>query len=183
MIAAERLDHTGVTGTGDTRSAPGETVAVRRLTLTDFRNYSALRLDLAASPVVLIGPNGAGKTNLLEAVSLLTPGRGLRRARIADMDRRGGSSGISDAGWGVAAEVDSIVGPVQIGTGREAGSDRRSVRINGAPSSAQALSGYLGAVWVTPQMNQIFLESAGSRRRFLDRLIFATDPADRKSVV
>lgn len=177
MIAAERLDHTGVTGTGDTRSAPGETVAVRRLTLTDFRNYSALRLDLAASPVVLIGPNGAGKTNLLEAVSLLTPGRGLRRARIADMDRRGGSSGISGAGWGVAAEVDSIVGPVQIGTGREAGSDRRSVRINGAPSSAQALSGYLGAVWVTPQMNQIFLESAGSRRRFLDRLIFATDPA------
>lgn len=177
MIAAERLDHTGVTGTGDTRSAPGETVAVRRLTLTDFRNYSALRLDLAASPVVLIGPNGAGKTNLLEAVSLLTPGRGLRRARIADMDRRGGSSGISGAGWGVAAEVDSIVGPVQIGTGREAGSDRRSVRINGAPSSAQALSGYLGAVWVTPQMNQIFLESAGSRRRFLDRLIFANDPA------
>jgi DNA replication and repair protein RecF len=177
MIAAERLDHTGVTGTGDTRSAPGETVAVRRLTLTDFRNYSALRLDLAASPVVLIGPNGAGKTNLLEAVSLLTPGRGLRRARIADMDRRGGSSGISGAGWGVAAEVDSIVGSVQIGTGREAGSDRRSVRINGAPSSAQALSGYLGAVWVTPQMNQIFLESAGSRRRFLDRLIFATDPA------
>lgn len=177
MIAAERLDHTGATGTGDTRSAPGETVAVRRLTLTDFRNYSALRLDLAASPVVLIGANGAGKTNLLEAVSLLTPGRGLRRARIADMDRRGGSAGISGAGWGVAAEVDSIVGPVQIGTGREAGSDRRSVRINGAPSSAQALSGYLGAVWVTPQMNQIFLESAGSRRRFLDRLIFATDPA------
>jgi len=183
MIAAERLDHTGATGTGDARSAPGETVAVRRLTLTDFRNYSALRLDLSPSPVVLVGSNGAGKTNLLEAVSLLAPGRGLRRARIADMDRRpdegrhDGSVRIAGAGWGVAAEVDSIVGRVQIGTGREAGSDRRSVRINGAPSSAQALSGYLGAVWVTPQMNQIFLESAGSRRRFLDRLIFATDPA------
>ncbi|WP_425406916.1 DNA replication/repair protein RecF [Hwanghaeella sp.] len=204
MIAAERLDHAG--GAGDARPVPGRSdaaeinqagsgrarsgqgcaMAVRRLTLTDFRNYASLRLDLQAAPVALIGPNGAGKTNLLEAVSLLTPGRGLRRAKISDMDRRrteapgDGSfpAGGSDAGgWGVSAEVDSIVGPVKIGTGREPGGERRSVRINGAPSSAQALSGYLGAVWVTPQMNQIFLESAGNRRRFLDRLIFATDPA------
>lgn len=187
MIAAERLDQTGVAGTGATPGvsgasmsaipAAGRSVAVRRLTLTDFRNYAALRLDLDPAPVVLIGPNGAGKTNLLEAVSLLTPGRGLRRARIGDMDRRAGGAAAGVGGWGVAAEVDSMVGPVQIGTGREAGSERRSVRINGAASSAQALSGYLGAVWVTPQMNQIFLESAGNRRRFLDRLIFATDPA------
>ena len=186
MIAAERLDHTGDPGTGAARSDPARPVAVRRLTVTDFRNYASLRLDLEASPVVLIGPNGAGKTNLLEAVSLLTPGRGLRRAKISEMDRRGAPNGSgpdgsgtnpSGAGWGVAAEVDSMMGPVKIGTGREPGGERRSVRINGAPSSAQALSGYLGAVWVTPQMNQIFLESAGNRRRFLDRLIFATDPA------
>lgn len=175
MIAAERLDQTGDAGAG---AAPGisdatvRSLAVRRLTLTDFRNYSALRLDLDTAPVVLIGQNGAGKTNLLEAVSLLTPGRGLRRAKIGEMDRLGGSGG-----WGVAADVDSSVGPVKIGTGREVGNERRSVRINGASSPAQALSGYLGAVWVTPQMNQIFLESAGNRRRFLDRLIFATDPA------
>lgn len=187
MIAAERLDHAGDPGIGAARArdgaapAAGRSVAVRRLTLTDFRNYAALRVDLDTAPVVLIGPNGAGKTNLLEAVSLLTPGRGLRRAKITDMDRRSDGSGSENrpagSGWGVAAEVDSMMGPVQIGTGREAGAERRSVRINGAASSAQALSGYLGAVWVTPQMNQIFLESAGSRRRFLDRLIFATDPA------
>ncbi len=176
MIAAERLDHTGDPGTGAARSDPARSVAVRRLTLTDFRNYTSLRLDLDVSPVVLIGPNGAGKTNLLEAVSLLTPGRGLRRAKLSEMDRRGGPD-LSGAGWGVAAEVDSTMGPIQVGTGREPGGERRSVRINGAPSSAQALSGYLGAVWVTPQMNQIFLESAGNRRRFLDRLIFSTDPA------
>src|ERR1700722_13748274 len=82
-------------------------VGVTRLALTDFRNYHAARLDLAAGPVVLTGPNGAGKTNLLEAVSMLSPGRGLRNARLGDLDRRCGEDELEAAGWAVAATVDT----------------------------------------------------------------------------
>ena len=148
-------------------------LSVSRLVVTDFRCYETARLELDARPVVLAGPNGAGKTNLLEAVSLLAPGRGLRRARIAEIDRRGGSGG-----WGVAATVDSAAGDVDIGTGREADGERRVVRINGANARGQtALADYVSVVWLTPEMDRLVREGASARRRFLDRLVFGFDPA------
>ncbi len=149
------------------------TVALRQLTLTDFRNYQSQRLLLDGRPVVLVGENGSGKTNLLEAVSLLTPGRGMRRARMDEVSRLG-----AGGRWGVAASVLAPGGPVDLGTGCDTGGERRQVRINGATVSNQtALSDHVRAVWVTPQMNQIFIDGPGERRRFLDRLIYALDPA------
>src|SRR5580658_3512438 len=107
-------------------------VGVIRLALTDFRNYRSARLNLAAGPVVLTGPNGAGKTNLLEAVSVLSPGRGLRNARLSDLDRRGDVEDSTEGCWAVAATVETRHGSVKIGTGRDpAGSERRVVRIEG----------------------------------------------------
>ncbi len=151
-------------------------VAVRSLRLTGFRNYARQSLDLNGRAVVLFGENGAGKTNLLEAVSLLAPGRGLRRARTADLECRGeAGSGLS--GWGVAATVATVVGPVEIGTGSEDGAERRIVRINGASTTQASLGEYVSAVWLTPQMSQLFLEGASARRRFLDRLVYGFDPA------
>src|SRR5258707_12275142 len=117
----------------------GRQVGVTRLVLTDFRNYSSARLDLDAGPVVLTGPNGAGKTNLREAISFLSPGRGLRNARLSDIDRRDGSEGCGLAPWAVAATVETRRGAVNVGTGREAaGDERRAVRIDGEPARGQA---------------------------------------------
>lgn len=148
-------------------------LSVAQLSVTGFRCYGEARLELDARPVALVGPNGAGKTNLLEAVSLLSPGRGLRRARIAEIDRRGGPGG-----WGVAATVRTPGGPVRIGTGREPGGERRVVRINGAPARGQtALAEYVSVVWLTPEMDRLFREGAYARRRFLDRLVYGFDPA------
>ena len=154
--------------------------AIRRLTVTEFRSYAFARLELSAIPVVLAGPNGAGKTNLLEAVSLLVPGRGLRRARLTDLRRRS-----SEGAWGVSAHLDSVAGAVEIGTGADGPADeggaRRLVRINGLPArSHTALADYASAIWLTPQMDRLFLEGAGDRRRFLDRLVFGLDPAHAK---
>src|ERR1700722_20873383 len=105
-------------------------VGVTGLVLTDFRNYPAARLDLAAGPVVLTGPNGAGKTNLLEAVSVLSPGHGLRNARLGDFDRRRADDQPDAAGWAVAATIETRRGPVKIGTGRDpAGGEPRAVRL------------------------------------------------------
>ncbi len=150
--------------------------AVTRLTLTDFRCYARLRLDVGSAPVVLTGPNGAGKTNLLEALSYLAPGKGLRRARLADPDRHVGSA---DAGrWAVAATVEGAAGSSAVGTGREAesASERRSVRIDGANASQKDLSALLSIVWLTPEMDRLFMEGPSARRRFLDRLVFGFDP-------
>lgn len=162
---------------------PGQSVpsaaarlAVRRLTLTDFRCYPRLRLDTDCRPVVLTGPNGAGKTNLLEALSFLTPGRGMRRATLGEIARRDASSPAGGAAWGVAAVLDGPHGPVEIGTGREAGSERRSVRIDGQPAKAQDLAELTSALWLTPAMDRLFIEGAGGRRRFLDRLTFGQEP-------
>ncbi|NYZ16767.1 DNA replication/repair protein RecF [Azospirillum sp. RWY-5-1] len=153
-------------------------LAVTRLTLTRFRSYEQARLEPDARPVVLVGPNGAGKTNLLEAVSFLAPGRGLRGARLAEVERIGSPAG---AGWAVAAVVETPSGPVEIGTGREAGDgerDRRAVRIDGHPVRGQtALAAHVSLVWLTPPMDRLFQEPAGGRRRFLDRLVFGFDPA------
>ena len=146
--------------------------ALRRLELTAFRSYAHARLDLDPRPVVLTGPNGAGKTNLLEAISFLAPGRGLRRAALADVTRAGDSGQT----WAVAARVDTRLGPITVGTGQDPGapaSGRRLVRINGAPASGQtALADVLTVGWLTPQMDRLFLGSAGDRRRFFDRIVY-----------
>lgn len=148
--------------------------ALRRLALTQFRNYARLHLELDERPVVLTGANGAGKTNLLEAVSLLTPGRGLRSARLEELPAHAAAKG----DWGIAAAIETPGGPVDIGTGVVAGETRRQVRIDGKQARGQtALAPYCAAVWLTPQMDRLFLDGAEERRRFLDRLVFGTDPA------
>ncbi|MBV9584223.1 MAG: DNA replication/repair protein RecF [Alphaproteobacteria bacterium] len=163
----------------ESASASGRHVGVTRLVLTDFRNYRSARLDLDGGPVVLTGPNGAGKTNLLEAVSFLSPGRGLRRARLADIDRHDLTDEPGASGWAVAAAIATSRGPVRIGTGREAeGGERRVIRIDGEPARSQAsLAECLGVLWLTPQMDRLFVEGPGGRRRFLDRLVLGLDPA------
>lgn len=146
-------------------------LAVRRLTLADFRCYAHLRLEADSRPVVLTGANGAGKTNLLEALSFLAPGRGMRRAAMADIARRdsGGRA------WAVAATLNGPAGSVDIGTGRDGGSERRAVRVDGQPARARDLAGLVSALWLTPAMDRLFIEGAGGRRRFLDRLVLGQD--------
>ena len=146
----------------------GGAPVVRRLALSDFRNYREARLEADDRLVVLTGPNGAGKTNLLEALSLLAPGRGLRRARPREMTRLGAER------WAVAARLDTAFGAVDIGAGLD-GNDRRAVHIDGAARRGRDEG--VAAVWLTPQMDRLFLDGAGARRRFLDRLVLAVDPA------
>ncbi len=157
--------------------APG--LAVTRLRLTGFRNYDRLDLELGGRSAVLTGPNGAGKTNLLEAVSLLGPGRGLRRATLAELGRRPQDAG-APAPWAIRAEVAGPDGGLEIATGLDttpAGAARRRVKLDGAevPGPA-ALGERVAIVWLTPQMDRLFLEGAGGRRRFLDRLVFGLQP-------
>jgi DNA replication and repair protein RecF len=149
---------------------------ISKLTLINFRNYAALSIGLSPGAVVFSGDNGAGKTNLLEAISLLTPGRGLRRAPYADVAREGG-----DGGFALHARLDGPEGQVEIGTGitggEAAGEGGRKVRINGAPArSADAMLEWLRVVWLTPAMDGLFPGPAADRRRFLDRLVLAIDP-------
>lgn len=142
---------------------------VTRLTLNDFRSYATASLDPGPGFVILFGENGAGKTNLLEAVSMLAPGRGLRGAALSEMARQGGSGG-----WAVAARL----GGTEIGTGTLGASpERRQVRMNGAPAAVNSLSEWLSLLWVTPAMDRLFTASTGERRRFLDRLVLALEPA------
>jgi DNA replication and repair protein RecF len=143
-------------------------VPVSRLALTDFRSYGSALIEPGPGFVLLFGDNGAGKTNLLEAVSLLTPGRGLRGASLGEMARQGGPGGFA-----VAAKL----GDIDIGTGTQpAAPERRQVRINGAPASVNSLSEWLSVLWLTPAMDRLFTGSAGDRRRFLDRLVLALEP-------
>lgn len=161
---------------------PTSTVlAVTRLTVSRFRSYAQARLDCDARPVVLTGPNGAGKTNLLEAVSFLAPGRGLRRAKLSEVERLQPPDDWQNPGWAVAAGVLTPRGAVEIGTGRDPAaapeSERRLVRIDGHPARSQvALAEHVAVVWLTPQMDRLFIEGASGRRRFLDRLVFGFDP-------
>lgn len=149
-----------------------------RLRLTAFRNYAAAALDLDARHVVLTGPNGAGKTNLLEAISLLSPGRGLRRASFDMVQAHG-----TDIGWAVAATVETEQGPADIGTGAAPGDGGRRVRINGANArSIEAMSDYLRVLWLTPAMDGLFSGPASDRRRFLDRLVTTLIPSHSASV-
>ena len=155
------------------------TLWVSRLRLTNFRCYAQARIDPVPGPVVLTGPNGAGKTNLLEALSLLAPGRGLRRARLEDLARRGvPETPAEPQGWAVAATIETPDGAVDIGTGHNPQeSRRRAVRVNDAAARSQtALGDHVSAVWLTPQMDRLFIEGAAGRRRFLDRLVFGIDP-------
>ena len=160
--------------------AAADRVGVTRLVLTDFRNYREARLTLGTAPVVLTGLNGAGKTNLLEAVSFLAPGRGLRGARLAEIDRRPGAGDAGSVrGWAVAAVVVTCHGTLRVGTGHDAtAAERRVVRIDGEPVRGQARLGErLGVLWLTPPMDRLFVEGPGGRRRFLDRLVLGLDPA------
>lgn len=158
-------------------TAPVATPRARlsRLVVTDFRSYARAELALDGRPVVLMGENGAGKTNLLEAVSLLSPGRGLRGVPYAEIARDAGAGG-----WAVAATLETQDGPVRIGTGIEPGVESarsRQVRIDGEQAGPSALAELVSLVWLTPAMDRLFVEAAGERRRFLDRLVMGFDPA------
>ena len=149
---------------------------IRRLTLSNFRSYHAASLDVAGSLVVLTGPNGAGKTNLIEAVSFLMPGRGLRRATLEEVAFTEGGGA-----WAVAAEVEGMLGLATLGTGIEApvsedATPARQCRIDREPvGSAAAFADHLRVVWLTPGMDQLFMGPGSERRRFLDRLVLAVD--------
>ena len=157
-------------------------LAVTELTLTAFRNYPRLRLDFDERPVVLMGPNGAGKTNLLEAVSFLGAGRGLRGARLADVDCRPASpsSGPRPGPWAVAAVLQGPHGRFEVGTGRDGDStvSRRLVRVDGkSQAGPQALAEKVPMLWLTPAQDGLFLDRPSARRRFLDNLVAVLDPA------
>jgi recF protein len=146
---------------------------IDRLLLSHFRNHAGTALEGTAQFNLLVGENGAGKTNVLEAVSLLAPGRGLRRAQLADMPGQG-----FDAGFAVSASLMVAGGePVRLGTGVAADRPgRRIVQVNGAEAPAVRLAEWLSVGWLTPAMDRLFVEGAGARRRFVDRLVLAVRP-------
>ena len=183
------------------------TLWLSRLALSNFRCYARAEVEADGRPVVLAGPNGAGKTNLLEAISYLAPGRGLRRAKLSEVDRRpapgararDGAGGSAVAG-AVAATVMTPHGPRELGTGRDPANgtaangpggpgangdsdqgrprERRLVKIDGAPArSQQDLGEIVAVVWLSPRMDGLFRDGASARRRFLDRLVYGLDPA------
>ena len=149
-----------------------------RLRLTNFRSYAVGELAIAGAPVVLAGPNGAGKTNILDAISLLAPGRGLRGSKLGEHVRKGPISQ-NDALWAVAATVTRGDTPYEIGTGLTVGpggGERRHVRLNGVEAKGSAdLGDIVQMIWLTPAMDRLFIESASGRRRFLDRLVLGFD--------
>jgi DNA replication and repair protein RecF len=154
-----------------------------RLILTDFRNYAALRLDPGTGLVALTGPNGAGKTNLIEAISLLGVGRGLRGALFEDLARQEGQHG-----WAIAAHVASPDGETRLGTQwtpeSEAQSQTRHVVIDGVPQKSPGiLAHHFRVIWLTPAMDRLFAGPASDRRRFLDRLVTANDPEHASRVL
>jgi DNA replication and repair protein RecF len=150
--------------------------ALTRLTLTDFRSYAGAELVLDGRPVWLAGPNGAGKTNLLEAVSFLIPGRGLRGSNLAEVGRRMPGEAAGRA-WAVAVSVRTSDGETRLGTGVEtAAAARRVVRVEAEAAPPGRLAEHIRQVWLTPAQDRLFLEGATERRRFFDRLAFAAEP-------
>lgn len=172
-----------------------EKSGVTRLTLTDFRNYAFLRVNAELSPIVITGDNGSGKTNILEAISFLTPGRGIRGSRLADIKRITPAiipdeympTEISNTNWAVSAKIQKLGEEFDIGTAVEKSAreyddedirsfDRRIVKIEGMKSSSQTeLGKYISAIWLTPQMDRLFRGGSQPRRSFLDRLVYAFD--------
>ena len=157
---------------------------IRRLTLSNFRNYRSVSVEPGdAATIVLCGPNGAGKTNLIEAISFLAPGRGLRRATLDEVAFQEG-----DGSWAVAAEVEGALGLAALGTGVESATNgnasaQRKYRIDREPAgSAAAFADHLRVVWLTPAMDSLFVGAPSERRRLLDRLALALD-ADHASRV
>ncbi|WP_312468746.1 MULTISPECIES: DNA replication/repair protein RecF [Brucella] len=155
-------------------------VSVRRLKLSDFRNYTELTLPLGPGHVVLTGENGSGKTNLIEAVSFLSPGRGLRRASYDDVARTSGHDGFA-----IHASLDCMIyGDAEIGTGTAGGGEGgRKVRINSNAASGDELLDYARILWVVPSMDGLFTGGASDRRRFLDRMVLAIDTGHGKRVL
>jgi DNA replication and repair protein RecF len=149
---------------------------LRRLTLTNFRNYHAASLEVDATSVVLVGPNGAGKTNLIEAISFLAPGRGLRRATLDEV-----AFGEGDGSWAVSAEIEGALGLATLGTGIERAAEdgaavQRKCRIDRERvGSAASFADHLRVVWLVPAMDALFAGAPSERRRFLDRLVLAVD--------
>ena len=155
-------------------------LAVTRLRLTNFRSYASGEIAVEAAPVVLAGPNGAGKTNVLDAISLLSPGRGLRGSKLSEHARKGPVG--DDTLWAVAATVARGGCEHDIGTGLTSASASRQVRLNGAAASSSAdLGDIVQLIWLTPAMDRLFIESAGGRRRFLDRLVLGFEPPHARS--
>ena len=169
-------------------SSPPATAPVRHavadLRLSHFRNYRDLHVVLDPAPVVLFGANGAGKTNLLEAVSLLAPGRGLRGAALADLSRERPNG--PPAPWAVAAKVDTADETRAVGTALEPATEdrraRRAVHIDGESAGQADLADHLRVVWMTPDMDRLFQDSPGARRRFLDRLVAGFNPDHARNV-
>jgi DNA replication and repair protein RecF len=159
------------------------TLCLTRLMLRDFRSWPRLTASFNGSTIVVSGPNGAGKTNLLEAISLLGPGRGLRGARTAELGRQAVEGPLP---WAAAGRFGGTgAAGFDIGTGTPEGGppERRVYRLDGAPLRAQAeLAERVATVWVTPQMDRLFQDSAGERRRFLDRLVWALEPHHAREV-
>jgi DNA replication and repair protein RecF len=166
-----------VTAAFDIRNeaAVASRLAVTRLRLTNFRSYSVGEIAVSGDSVVLAGPNGAGKTNVLDAISLLSPGRGLRGAKLAEHVRKGPVPS-DETLWAVAATVTRGDTEHEIGTGLVGASASRQVRLNGSPAqSSSDLGEIVQLIWLTPAMDRLFTESAGGRRRFLDRLVLGFD--------
>jgi DNA replication and repair protein RecF len=163
---------------------PLPALAVTRLMLTNFRSYASGEIAVSGRPVVLAGPNGAGKTNILDAISLLSPGRGLRGARLSEHTRKGPAAP-GEALWAVAATVAQGEQAYEIGTGLTLGpngGERRQVRLNGAPAQGSAdLAEVIQMAWLTPAMDRLFIEGASGRRRFLDRLVFGFEPGHART--
>lgn len=168
---------------------PAETLALRKLRLVNFRSYRDTVLDISPRPVVLAGANGTGKTNCLEAISLLSPGRGLRNAKLTEIQRkaplepadRGWSDGspFGDSLWAIAATVERQDGSWEVGTGLSpialGTNAKRTTHLNGAPAQSADFVGLAPMLWLTPAQDRLFLESSGDRRRFLDRLVYGLD--------
>jgi DNA replication and repair protein RecF len=155
---------------------------ITSLTLTDFRSYASATLPIAAGAVVLHGPNGAGKTNLLEALSLFTPGRGLRGATAPEMGRREPGEATGRA-WAVAAVLTNGDEETKLGTGVQSpGAARRIVRIDGETAQPGRLLDHLRPVWATPEQDRLFSDARAARLKFFDRLVFAADPAHAAAV-
>ncbi|MFA5040358.1 MAG: DNA replication/repair protein RecF [Bdellovibrionales bacterium] len=160
------------------RIPEADPLSITKITLTNFRNYGSLRLSLNSAPVVLAGANGSGKTNLLESISLLVPGRGLRHSPLADLQNRA-----TDKPWAVAIELDTDAGSLRIGTGRDnavndSEGERRLVHIDGKPARGQALlAERIAMAWMTPDMDRLLADSSSVRRKFLDSLVCGFDPS------